>query len=180
MRSRLAVLPAILVALSGCAVLRSYPAGPKPDFARLERVAWKAKNIIIVLGMRTERWGDLVVVPLVATPRILETARLYRDCKASGKRCLILASGGDPASNGMSEAAVMKRELVGIGIPSADVLVEERSGTTHENAENSRPILQKEAPDLTVLVTSGPHLKRALRLFEEFQLHPIPAPADPG
>jgi uncharacterized SAM-binding protein YcdF (DUF218 family) len=177
---RVLLTVAACVCIGGCTFLSQFSSVPERHFPQLTRVTWKKKNVIIVLGMRTERRQDRVQIPKIAMPRIAETARLYRDCKKSGSRCLILASGGDPAGNGVSEADVIRQGLIDTGVFPADILIEERSSSTYENAKYCKPILEKEAPDLTVLVTSGPHLSRALLMFEGFEMHPLPAPANYG
>jgi len=130
--------------------------------------------------MRSQLRGNRVVLPDIAVPRVLETARLFRDCKKASATCLILASGGDPAHHGVAESDVIEGDLINLGVPKEDILTEEKSNTTYENAKFSKVILQREMPDLTVLVTSRPHLPRALGLFEWFGMHPLPAPADKG
>lgn len=144
----------------------------------LHNVDWRKKNIIIVLGMRSERVGQEVLLPKFALPRVTEAERLYRECKLKAKDCRILASGGDPAENGVSEAELIKRELIKKQIPAKDILLEDKSVSTLHNAKYSSEILARESPDVTVLVTSDIHIVRALKMFKLFNVFPLPAPAD--
>jgi len=141
---------------------------------------WKEKNVIIVLGLGTVLWPDSALVSThpIGVSRVREAARLYTHCKSHSKSCTILASGGDPAGNKISEAEVIKRELGEIGIPLADVLAERESRNTFQNARFSNKILQQHGFDHTVLVTSGTHLKRALLYFAHFGISADGAPSD--
>ncbi len=171
LRFILSLVPVSL--LFGCAFF----AGNPDEYPKLSTVPWKDKNIIIVLGMRSEKSGEQVTLPEFALPRVREGERLYRQCKSAGKVCLILASGGDPANNGVCEAELIKRRLVKNQVPAKDILVEGTSNTTADNAKYSSEMLSKQLPDLTVLVTSDVHLPRAMKNFEEFGVYPLPAPA---
>ena len=71
----------------------------------------------------------------------------------------ILACGADAAGVGVSEAAMMKRLLVGLGVPEATIIAEDASFITAENFRNAAPLIGKGA--LCALVTSDYHLLRA-------------------
>lgn len=62
-----------------------------------------------------------------------------------------------------------------IGIPVQDTIVEDRPADTVEEAQ----ILQRLLSDKPfVLVTSAAHMKRAVRIFQDFGMRPEPAPTD--
>jgi uncharacterized SAM-binding protein YcdF (DUF218 family) len=132
---------------------------------------WGTSNLIIVLGSGTTRipGSKELTTSFAGLSRTFKAARLYFDCKASQRICQILASGGDPQRNGMSEAAVIAKELKDLNIPNNDIIIEDRSNNTFLNARFSAELLNKEEDFAnTFLVTSGTHLRRALLYFDHF------------
>ena len=95
--------------------------------------------------------------------RCLEGARLYA---TSHVRTIVVTGGvihsGYPQ---YSLAKVMRDFLVSQGIPSKNIVMEERSLTTYENALYSTPLLQDREIQHVVVVTDGKHLKRAEACF---------------
>ncbi|WP_068166512.1 YdcF family protein [Rhodococcus phenolicus] len=73
----------------------------------------------------------------------------------------IIVSGGAPKS-GVTEAAAMARWLVDRGIPRERITLEDRSGSTVENAVNTDHILRDRGLLGATVVTSRNHLARAL------------------
>jgi uncharacterized SAM-binding protein YcdF (DUF218 family) len=73
----------------------------------------------------------------MSSDRFIQTALLYK----TGHIKKIIASGG---RNGMflednfREAEFIAKNLVDLGIPKEDILIEGNSKTTHDNAENTR------------------------------------------
>lgn len=84
--------------------------------------------ILLGGGILTDTVGGNVPAKNVY-PRILETAKLYNK---SPKKIFI--SGGSPLQNKQSESSVYKKELLSLGIPEEDILIEEKSNTTKENS----------------------------------------------
>jgi uncharacterized SAM-binding protein YcdF (DUF218 family) len=138
-----------------------------------------ARTAIILLGGGTERAGDGAVetVPL-AYGRLVKALDLYLACKQQGGECFILASGGDPRRHGVSEAAVYGAQLARLGVPPADVVLEERSLNTWQNAQFCAQLLRQHPADAVVLVTSGMHLRRSQLYFGHFGVHGSPVRAD--
>lgn len=89
---------------------------------------------------------------------------------------LVLAGG---ASHGVSEAELMARFLVDLGVDRRDLLLEDASRTTRENARNVAQTLKTAGlgPDVT-LITSAYHLPRALLEFRCAGLVPVGLPAE--
>ncbi len=146
----------------------------------LLRPVWQDRNAIVLLGGGSVRWQGLdhLSTTSFAYSRLFEAARLYRDCRISTKICIIVASGGDPRKNGVSEAQLMQRELIQIGIPVGDILIEEQSRNTFENAKFTEALLKSHNFSKHVLVTSGFHLWRATTFFSHFNLQVEGAPSD--
>ncbi len=109
--------------------------------------------------------------------RLTETAALYHEGRI-GK--ILLSSGvheeGHPEWN---EALISKTYLVRIGIPEADIFVEDASWNTYENAVHSGHLLDSlgmSPPYL--LVTSAFHMKRAMACFVKQELQCTAYPVD--
>jgi uncharacterized SAM-binding protein YcdF (DUF218 family) len=90
---------------------------------------------------------------------------LYRNCKSTGKQCLVLVSGGDPQHHGMAESTVYASVLSALGVSPQDIQAETLSRNTFENARYSRSLILAYDPQTLVLVTSGIHLRRSLIYF---------------
>ncbi|GAA2070542.1 YdcF family protein [Williamsia deligens] len=76
----------------------------------------------------------------------------------------VIVSGGAPHA-GMTEAVVMRNWLVGRGIPASRIVVEDRSGSTVQNAINSTSIARSRGLGNAILVSSANHLRRAVADF---------------
>jgi uncharacterized SAM-binding protein YcdF (DUF218 family) len=102
--------------------------------------------------------------------RLVEGVRIYR--LLPGSRLVIC--GGvipDPVTN----ARVVGDVAQLIGIPVQDMIIEERPSDTVDEARVLQGLLGG-AP--FVLVTSAAHMKRAVGIFQEFGMQPVPAPTD--
>ena len=137
------------------------------------------RSAIILLGNGTERVppASVEVAPL-AYGRVLKTLELYQACKLKGGSCTIVVTGGDPQHHGASEAAIYSARLRLLGVGSADILVEDRSLNTWQNAQYTAALLRGHPVDQLYLVTSGIHLRRSLLYFDHFGLHGQPVRAD--
>ena len=102
--------------------------------------------------------------------RLVEGIRLARVLRIP----LVLSGGsGAVAPTEAREADAMADTAVKLGFPSHNILIENRSRNTLENAKGVAALL----PGKTViLVTSAYHMKRALAMFRKTGLSPIPAP----
>ncbi len=110
----------------------------------------KADVIVAVSGGDTEA-------------RATRAAGLY----TQGYADKILFSGAalDPLSP--SNAKAMKRVALEAGVHGADVLVEETSSNTEENAKHSQSILDSDKYKTIILVTSPYHQRRAYLEFSD-------------
>lgn len=170
----------VLFLLAGSGLLTQLTLNSLQSHAPVETPHWVKRNAILILGIGTTQWlatSHISTHPL-GYSRIHEAARLYYLCKKQAAVCRVITSGGDPTKHGTAEAAVMARELMEIGIPSADIIMESKSRNTFENGKFSSEIIRSQNLDNLILVTSGFHMKRSLLLFQAFDLHPLPAPSD--
>jgi uncharacterized SAM-binding protein YcdF (DUF218 family) len=134
------------------------------------------RTIIIVLGAGTgyDDRGTLIPKP-DAMPRITEAATLYAACKRSAATsCKVIVSGGNPQRHAQSEADNYAPYLERLNVPREDLLLENTSHTTYQNAQYVSHILHGQRYDSLILVTSAYHMPRALLDFHRFGLSPQP------
>jgi uncharacterized SAM-binding protein YcdF (DUF218 family) len=104
--------------------------------------------------------------------RCLRAAELYHE----GERCTVIVSGGhaDFSESAPSFAETMRQLLVQFGVSPLDLVVEEHSRTTQENACESKKLLDKRKLHKIILVTSTDHLPRAVACFRKQGFDVIP------
>jgi uncharacterized SAM-binding protein YcdF (DUF218 family) len=102
--------------------------------------------------------------------RLVEGMLLYR--KNPGSRLIV--SGGR-VDGAVSDAELMANFLKAVGVPHQDIILEDQSWDTEDEARLLKPLVQNDA---FILVTSASHMLRSMRLFESYGMHPIPAPTD--
>ena len=78
----------------------------------------------------------------------------------------------------VTESAVARDVLVGLGVDPQRIELEERSRTTCENAEQSLLAAKPAAGDRWLLVTSASHMPRAVACFRAVGFPVIPYPVD--
>jgi len=146
----------------------------------LNQVNWKSKNAIVLLGVGTVKWPETGTLSSnsFAFSRLHEAARLYFNCVKDKKVCKLYLSGENPNKNGTSEAEVMQKELMDIGIPKSDTILETKSHNTFQHAQFTSLLLHTASYNSTVIVTSGVHLRRYLLYFSHFGIIAEGAPSD--
>jgi uncharacterized SAM-binding protein YcdF (DUF218 family) len=133
---------------------------------------------VVVLGGALEplRPPRVDVNLLDSIDRISKTASLYR----AGKARLVIVSGGNQpwAPKLKSEAAAIRTVLVEWGVANDDIIVDETSRNTYENAFNSMLLLREAKCGVPLLVTSAAHMPRAVASFERMSVDVFPVSAD--
>jgi uncharacterized SAM-binding protein YcdF (DUF218 family) len=106
--------------------------------------------------------------------RCLAAARLYHQ----GPRCPVLVSGGkvEPDIPGPAYAAVMAEFLAQLGVKQTDLIREEASQTTYENAVECARLLQERHLRRVVLVVDAMDMARAARCLRKTGIEVVPAP----
>jgi uncharacterized SAM-binding protein YcdF (DUF218 family) len=94
--------------------------------------------------------------------RIRKTVELYKE----GWAPVILYSGA-AAEGEVSNAEAMRNISVKMGVPKADILIEEASEDTGQNAEFSSAIIKEKDFRSMILVTSPYHQRRTMELFKK-------------
>jgi uncharacterized SAM-binding protein YcdF (DUF218 family) len=105
--------------------------------------------------------------------RCLHAAELYHQ----GAPCPVLVSGGKVAPDvaGPPPARVMGAFLQQLGVSASDLIVEDASRTTYENAAASRPLLERRGLRRVVLVTDAAHMLRASHCFAGQGVEVVPS-----
>ena len=105
--------------------------------------------------------------------RLVYAAELYK----AGKSNRVILSGGS-AQGDRSEAEQMQDLLLIMGVSARDLVLEERSRTTYENAVFTARMLNERGLDTVLLVTSAYHMRRAEGVFKAQGVRVIAAPTD--
>ncbi|MCC8401531.1 YdcF family protein [Paraburkholderia sp. MMS20-SJTN17] len=153
---------------------------PLLDLAQPQRqsattVTYAPRTAIILLGGGTIYNHDHVLVPpRDVLSRIELSARNYAACKRTANTCQIIVSGGNPQRHSATEADTYLPYLLRQQVPRSDIVLENSSRTTYENARNVSAIVGRSHYDTLILVTSAYHMPRALLDFQCFGLEPQP------
>jgi hypothetical protein len=114
-------------------------------------------NCIVVLGQSLNADKS---VPPVLRARVLAATELH----AKHPEAMLVVTGGDPVGVGQSEASIMTQLLTSAGVARANIVLEDQSQNTVQNALLSLPLIPTSAQVLH-LVTSDFHMPRAAYIF---------------
>ncbi|MGF6754706.1 uncharacterized SAM-binding protein YcdF (DUF218 family) [Paraburkholderia sp. GAS42] len=139
------------------------------------RATFAGHTAIVMLGSGTEYDDhDRLIPKRDAIARIEKTAELYAGCTRVATRCDVIVSGGNPQHHEATEADTYLPWLLQRGVSRNDIVLENRSLTTYENAKFVVTILQHVHYDSLILVTSAHQMPRALLDFHRFGSFPQP------
>jgi len=158
----------VLLAAVGTVILGLLALALRIDsYGQVDR-AQKA-DAIVVLGARVLPDGE--PADSLRT-RTLQAVKLYRD----GIAPAIICTGG-VGDNPPAEAKVSAALAARNGVPQEDLVLEEHSTSTRENAEYAARICRERGWKRVVVVSDPYHLLRAGREFERAGLVPYTSPA---
>ncbi|HPU28820.1 MAG TPA: YdcF family protein [Syntrophorhabdaceae bacterium] len=103
-------------------------------------------------------------------PRVVDAYRLYKM-----ERKPIILSGGRVYGE-KPEAQIAKKFLISLGVNEKDIITEENSRDTYENALLVKEILEKKGLNRIILISSAFHMKRSVQLFKKHFSHILPYP----
>ncbi len=110
--------------------------------------------------------------------RLLQTIALYKSGKV--KKILLSGGSGSVTRPEEKESEIILKVLLQTGIPEEDIIIENTSRNTYENAVYTTEILNRLYPGGTfLLITSSFHMRRSLACFEKTGLKTIIFPVDP-
>jgi uncharacterized SAM-binding protein YcdF (DUF218 family) len=109
--------------------------------------------------------------------RFIQTANLYH--RGIIKKIIVSGGNGTLSRDEPPEATFLRQELIYNGIPDADIIIENKSRNTSENAIFSKRISDSVGlkPPF-VLVTSAMHMRRSVSVFRKEGFNCIPFPCD--
>ena len=136
--------------LIGAAVCGLKAARHTPSFGR---------DYILILGCRFRKDGTLTPLLQGRVDRALSFWRAQLD--QTGRRAVLVPSGGRGIDEPISEAEAMKRYLLSKGIPEDCVLPEDKSRNTLENMRLSRALLGPCEEGRVAFATTGYHVFRS-------------------
>jgi uncharacterized SAM-binding protein YcdF (DUF218 family) len=182
-RRRRAQIAIVVMALAW-AIGAGWFANPLLDLAQRGYVhtslpAFAPNTTIVLMGGGTARYRSGALKPKSdARPRITAVAMLYRQCRETGASCKVILSGGDPQHHGEAEADNYAPYVLALGVPTGDLVRENQSLNTYENARNVADILGHSHDNRLIVVTSAYHMRRSMRAFEAFGYAPEPYVSD--
>ena len=90
----------------------------------------------------------------------------------------IIVSSGKVHKNSSAGAFIAKRFLIDLGVEEGQIVIEDKSRDTYENAKYTREICLRNGYKNPILVTSASHLKRSLLSFKKMDIDIVPYPAN--
>jgi uncharacterized SAM-binding protein YcdF (DUF218 family) len=89
----------------------------------------------------------------------------------------IIVSGAEVPDDKVIKDHIVKRFFIDLGVPAEQIIIEDKSRDTFENAMFTQKICARSGFKNPILVTSAYHLKRAVMSFEKVGLKVLPFPA---
>ncbi|MFD1551152.1 YdcF family protein [Putridiphycobacter roseus] len=121
-------------------------------------------DVAVVLGGMSEYNNDLERLSIRrGGDRLWQALQLYYAKKVD--KILISGNNGHLIDRGLCEAVQFKEDLIKMGVPAQDILVEANSKNTHENATETRKLIKENQS--IILVTSALHMKRSIGCFKK-------------
>jgi uncharacterized SAM-binding protein YcdF (DUF218 family) len=120
----------------------------------------------------------IVILSGEETERVEYGVKLFKEGWARKNRMIL--SGG-PVSWKHTYASLMQEHALYLGVPKKDILLEDKSTSTEENALFTKEILKRNGYSSLILVTSPYHSKRAFKIFKKImgeEIKIISAPSE--
>jgi uncharacterized SAM-binding protein YcdF (DUF218 family) len=142
------------------------------DFGRVSAI------VLLGDGNIVEPVSGEILPAWLAYSRIERAAELYHSVIATGASCRIIVTGDDSGGVGAAKEPVYFQRLRALGVRAGDIQVEGKGRNTYRQAQLANEILKTERYDFIFMVTSGLHMKRALRYFLHFEVRAVPVASD--
>ncbi len=179
LRTGILISAILMVILIGNGFLGKLIAGylQKSYISTSEMKNTAAQNpVIVVLGGGVVDIDNREKLHTMSYSRMVTAYQLYHEYRKNNQPCKIVISGKGRGHK--SEAELFSEDFKKMGVPDSDMIREDQSMNTYQNAKYSSRILNKMAPSHIYLVTSGFHMKRSVALFQTFGVKPIPKASD--
>lgn len=149
----------------------------KPLEEAYDQPAAPRGDVIVMLGggatIDTPNMGEKGNLCAAPASRLLAAVELYNRLHVP-----VLVSGGQVYADSGPEAVIAKRELMRLGVPEKDILLEPESLNTRQNAVFSGRIMRERGLTQPVLVTSAFHMKRSMLNFAKEGFEATAFPTD--
>lgn len=148
------------------------------DFPPLEMEKLENFDVGIVLGGMINPfpfYKDRVEL-LSSSERIIEAFLLYKNKKI--KKILFTGGSGILFSSGVSEAMYAKKLFISLGVNEEDLILEDQSINTFENAYFTKRILDEKKFSKILLITSAFHFPRTSKIFKLHKIDFVAYPVD--
>ena len=110
-----------------------------------------------------------------ASDRMIAVSTLYK----TGRIKKIIISAGTIEANKPKEANYIFNRMLQLGIPAEDLVIENESKNTFENAKFSKEKIDSlKLPPPYILVTSAMHMRRSLQVFKKAGISVVPYPCN--
>jgi uncharacterized SAM-binding protein YcdF (DUF218 family) len=148
--------------------------GPRPGPEALRLHYDVAIVLTGMVNLRGSRAGHIEFNESVE--RILEGISLVK--RGTADKLFIVGGSGNPFDRSASEARVLRTFALEFGLHDAQVLTEEFSRNTYENAVKAAEIVRAAPYQDLVLITTAMHMRRAAAAFHKQGLFPDLYPVD--
>ncbi len=101
--------------------------------------------------------------------RLIEGIRLYKKCP----KAKLVLSGGIGNRTNVTDAILMADLSIELGVPKEDIILEQESMSTFDQARLIKSIVRNQR---FILVSSASHMSRSMALFRKLGMDPVPAP----
>ncbi len=110
-----------------------------------------------------------------AADRFIQALRLYK--AGYIKKILITGGSGSLWRQQYKEADFVKTQLIDLGVPEQDILKDNQSRNTYENAVNTKKILDSlQITNPQLLITSAMHMRRSQYVFTKAGIRTVAYP----
>ncbi len=134
-------------------------------------------DVVVILGGGVLPSGGLRAVAEPSGPTYSRTVNGVEYFQRSGAKYLIVSGGASP-SGGETNAEVMNRLAIQLGVLADKIIVEPRASTTWEHPEEVAKLIQEPTDTVVIgIVTSALHMKRSIMAFERYFSRVVPLPS---
>lgn len=150
----------------------------EPDVKKVSDLTTGYEVGVLLAGFTQIKYSNLDELTLIgASNRLIKTMELYKAKKIN--KILIVGGQGHIDFPDKFEAGMVKEYLLRMGFKSDDILIENQSRNTAENAQFAAKLIKKRFPNAKLLlISSAHHLPRAKRCFEKVGLRVDIFPTD--
>ena len=130
-------------------------------------------GIVLGGGIITYNEDDKRLIFRSSADRGLQALQLYKQGRI--KKILITAGPGSLIYQDKYESSYYRDYLISIGVPATDIISDSLANNTHQNAVNSKAILDTLCPKgKFLLITSALHMRRSLGCYNKVGLKVTP------